>query len=90
MITLIKKLIPVEIKIKSLYWKQKEDEMDSDLQKIFHKLDIDEYDDVQNMIDEFHQKWDAIKKPMWLSLKSAEISRAQSMYHLLKSEHENS
>jgi len=105
MITLIKKLIPVEIKIKSLYWKQKEDEMDSDLkkifrqldideyddvQKIFRQLDIDEYDDVQNMIDEFHQKWDVIKKPIWLSLKSAEISRAQTMYYFLKSEHENS
>ena len=36
MINFIKKLIPVEIKIKSLYWKQKESEMESDLIKIYH------------------------------------------------------
>ena len=83
MINFIKKLIPVEIKIKSLYWKQKESEMESDLIKIYHKLDIDEYDGVQQMIDEFHQKWDGMKMPLWLSLKSAEISRAQSTYHFL-------
>ena len=40
MINFIKKLIPVEIKIKSLYWKQKEKEMESELIKIFHKLEI--------------------------------------------------
>lgn len=88
MINFIKKLIPVEIKIKSLYWKQKESEMESDLIKIYHKLDIDEYDGVQQMIDEFHQKWDGMKMPLWLGLKSAEISRAQSMYVFLTAEME--
>ena len=48
--------------------------MDSDLIKIFHKLDIDEYDGIQEMIDEFHHKWDGMKMPLWLGLKSAEIS----------------
>lgn len=88
MINFIKKLIPVEIKIKSLYWKQKESEMESDLIKIYHKLDIDEYDGVQEMIDEFHHKWDGMKMPLWLGLKSAEISRAQAMYVFLTAEME--
>lgn len=88
MINFIKKLIPVEIKIKSLYWKEKEKEMESDLQKIFNKLDIDDYSNIPSMIYDFRKKWGSIFLPSWLSIKSTEITRAEAMYDFLTTKFE--
>lgn len=81
----LKKLIPIEIKIKSLYWKEKEDQIENDLKNIFNLLDNDDYDDVEKLISQFRLKWEnnAETYPLWLYEKIAQISKAQAMFDFL-------
>ena len=87
MLKFLKKLVPVEIKIKSLYWREKEVEMENDLKNIFNLLDNDNYDNVENLIDQFREKWESTEiYPLWLYQIFAQINKAESMYNFLKPE----
>ena len=83
MIKFIAHLIPVEIKIKTLYWKKIEDEIQNELNIIFDKINNDELDNIQILISNFRNKWGKIKLPLWLELKTMEINRAQFMLNFL-------
>ena len=61
MIKFIAHLIPVEIKIKTLYWKKIEDEIQNELNIIFDKINNDELDNIQILISNFRNKWGKIK-----------------------------
>ena len=83
MLSLIARCIPVEVKVKTLYWKRKEREMEKELKTIFEKIDNDDYKDIPKLIDRFRRKWETAKLPMWLAIKSAEVSRAEAMHSVL-------
>ena len=52
----ITKLIPFEIRIKTLYWVRKEKEIDSDLSSLFNKIDNDEYDVAMILLNQLRDK----------------------------------
>jgi hypothetical protein len=83
MIKFITYLIPVEIKIKTLYWKKIENEIQNELDIIFNKIDNNELDNIQILISNFRNKWGKIKLPLWLELKTMEINRAQFMLNFI-------
>lgn len=81
----LKKLIPVYIEIRSLYWVKCEKQMDKDLEDIFHQIDIGDYKKAQELIDSFESTFTQNGVPMWVALKYSEIYRASSMVNFLKS-----
>jgi len=84
MLNLISKIIPVSIQVKTLYWKRKEQEMDWDLSVVGHYIDEGCYATASTLIDRFRNKWEAQKLPHWLSIKTAEISRLDTINSMLK------
>ena len=84
MLKFLKKLIPVEIKIKSLYWKEKEVKIENELKNIFNLLDNDGYKGAEKSISQFNLKWENSEiYPLWLYEKIAQISKAQAMFDFL-------
>lgn len=83
MSSFITRFIPVEIKIKTLYWKKLEQEMEGELKTIFEKIDNDDFEGIPILIDNFRNKWGRINMPIWLAIKSTEVSRAEAMYNFL-------
>lgn len=80
----IKRLIPGRIIVRSLYWVEREKEMVSELKTIFHCIDYDKFSQAQWLIEKFHEKWDGIYKPTWLSLETeCQIYRAEAMLNIL-------
>jgi len=81
-----KELIPWDIKIKSLYWVQKEKEINKDLEDIFYLIDQDAYADARLLKDYFFDKWTLISHnaPEWFQLDYIpEFSRAEAMLNFL-------
>lgn len=80
----IKRLIPGHITVRSLYWVQRQKEMESELRTIFHCIDNDKFAQCQWLIEKFHEKWDGMRKPLWLSLEiESQIYRAEAMLNIL-------
>ena len=75
----IKKLIPVHIEIRSMYWVQYEKEMSQDLVAIFQSIDNDDYNRAKELIASFESKYTQNGVPDWIAVKYAQIYRAQSM-----------
>jgi hypothetical protein len=84
MLKFISKFIPVSIQIKTLYWRRKEQEMDWDLSIVGQYIDEGCYDTASTLIDRFRNKWESQKLPLWLSMKTAEISRLEAINSVLK------
>lgn len=81
------KLIPFNIRIKSLYWVRKEREINSDLSNLFSKIDNDEYKEGRILLDQLRNKWTEISysAPKWFNLKYLpEFVRAESMFNFLE------
>jgi len=53
----ITKLIPYNIRIKSLYWVKKEREINSDLSNLFSKIDNDEFEEATILLNDLKNKW---------------------------------
>lgn len=82
----ITKIIPFNIRIKSLYWVRKEKEIVSDLKTLFSKIDNNEYDSAKKFLTEFSDKWTEISHtaPQWFVLEHMpEFVRAESMLNFL-------
>jgi hypothetical protein len=79
----LKKLIPVYIEIRSLYWVKYEKQMDKALEDIFHQIDIEDYKKAQELIDVFKSTFTQNGVPVWVTLKYSEIYRASSMVSFL-------
>jgi hypothetical protein len=83
----ITKLIPVNIRIKSLYWVRKEREIDSDLSNLFSKIDNDEYEQGRILLNELRDKWTEFSQtsPEWFQLKYIpQFSKAEAMLNFLE------
>ena len=83
MINFLKRLLPAYIEVRSLYWVEQGQEMDKDLEMIFHLIDAGQYTTAAFELEKFREKWDGRKLPLWLSLKSAEACRAEAMLNFL-------
>ena len=86
MINLLKKLVPVYVEFRSLYWVQIEQQMKTDILQIFSLIDADRYQDAQWLIDAFetrYYKYEIVKKPEFVSRTMSEIHRAQAMVHCM-------
>lgn len=84
MLTLLSKLIPVSIQIKTLYWRRKEQEMDWDLEVIGNYIDEECYEIAETLIYGFRKKWESQVMPWWLSEKTAKVSRLEAINEMLK------
>ena len=80
----IKRLIPVWIEVRSLYWVEYGKEMDSDLSKIFGAIDDNRYAEAQELIDKFESRYTQGEGPLWIGLKYSAIYRASSMLVCLR------
>jgi hypothetical protein len=84
----ITKLIPFNIRIKSLYWVRKESEIDSDLSNLFSKIDNDEYEQGKILLNELRNKWIELShtSPKWFQLEYIpQFSKAEAMLNFLES-----
>jgi hypothetical protein len=79
----LKKLIPVYIEVRSLYWVKYEKQMDEALKDIFHQIDIGDYKKSQELIDVFESTFTQNGVPGWVALKYSEVYRATSMLNFL-------
>ena len=61
------KFIPSRVRIKTLYWVQKEIEIDKDLTKLFELIDNDQFSGAFKLLEELQLKWIGIKPnpPDW-------------------------
>jgi hypothetical protein len=84
MMNWIKRLIPAWIEIRSLYWVEYGKEMDVALHEIFLAIDDDRYDEAQELIDQFEERFNQSEGPLWIGLKYSEIYRASSMLICLR------
>jgi hypothetical protein len=80
----IKKLIPVYIEIRSLYWVEHGKKMDEALGDIFDAIDNDNYDFALKSIIKFENEFSQGGVPEWIGVKYSEIYRAISMINFLK------
>jgi hypothetical protein len=83
----ITKLIPFNIRIKSLYWVRKEREIDLDLSNLFSKIDNDEYEQGRMLLNELRGKWIEFShtSPEWFQLEYIpQFSKAESMLNFLE------
>lgn len=83
LINFLKRLLPAYIEVRSLYWVEQGEEMNSELGAIFDMIDTDQYTEAASKLEQFHKKWDGRKLPLWLSLKSAEACRGEAMLNFL-------
>ncbi len=82
----ITKLIPANIRIKSLYWVIKEKEINLDLSELFSLIDIADYEKANTLLPILYNKWHEIsyKAPEWFSLEyMPKFTRAESMLSFL-------
>jgi hypothetical protein len=80
------KLIPFNIRIKSLYWVRKEKEIDSYLTILFGKIDDDFYSEARVLLEELRDKWTPIshEAPEWFVMEYIpQFSKAESMFNFL-------
>ncbi len=85
----ISKLIPFNIRIKSLYWVRKEREINSDLTILFDKIDNDHYEEATILLKQLEDKWLLFSQtaPEWFALEYIpQFTRAGSMLSFLKAE----
>lgn len=77
----ITKLIPFNIRIKSLYWVIKENEIEADLTILFNKIDMDEYDAARVLLNELECKWIMLSHtaPNWFDDHIAKFAKANAM-----------
>ena len=75
----LKKLIPVYLEIRSLYWVERGKQMDTKLGYIFDAIDEDNYVKAKELINEFELEFTQSGVPNWIGIKYAEIYRAKSM-----------
>ncbi len=84
----ITKLIPVNIRIKSLYWVRKEREIDTDLSNLFSKIDNDDYKQGRILLKQFRDKWTeelSNGSPEWFDFQyMPEFVRAEAMLDFLE------
>jgi hypothetical protein len=88
----ITKLIPFNIRIKSLYWVKKEREIDSDLSNLFSKIDNDEYEQGRISLNELRDKWTEFSHtaPEWFQLEYIpQFSKAEAMLNFLQTPSED-
>ena len=85
----ITKLIPYNIRIKSLYWVRKEKEINSDLSNLFSKIDNDEYEQGRSLLNELRGKWVEFShtSPEWFQLEYIpQFSKAEAMLNFLETD----
>lgn len=83
----ITKLIPFEIRIKTLYWVRKEKEIDSDLSVLFDKIDNDEYVSARYILNDLRDKWTEFSHtaPKWFVEEYIpQFSKAEAMLNFLE------
>jgi hypothetical protein len=88
----ITKLIPFEIRIKSLYWVRKEREIDSDLSNLFSTIDDDEYELARVLLNNLKNKWTELSfnSPEWFKIDYiSQFSKAEAMLNFLETPLEN-
>lgn len=84
---LITKLIPANIRIKSLYWVKKEKEIDSDLLLLFSLIDNDKYLEAEETLNDLKNKWveQFHHAPEWFIFEyKPQFVRAEAMISFLK------
>ena len=85
-ITYLTKLIPFSIKIKSLYWVNKEKEINFDLSILFNLIDTDKYDEAEIKLETLKTKWYSIESPHWFQLEwLSKFAKAEAMLNFLTS-----
>lgn len=80
----IKKLIPAYFEVRSLFWVQCGNEMNSRLMQIFRCIDDDNYELAEIMIRNFESDFTQSGVPDWIAEQYADIYRAKSMLSFLK------
>lgn len=83
----ITKLIPFNIRIKSLYWVKKEREINLDLSNLFSTIDNDEYEQGRILLNELRDKWVELSytSPEWFQLEYiSQFSKAEAMLNFLE------
>ena len=83
LITLIQKLIPAYIEVRSLYWMNYAEKMDENLSDIFYNIDIENYTRARILIDEFNKTYNQGSVPEWVAIQMSEINKAESMLNFL-------
>jgi len=82
----ISKIIPFNIRVKTLYWVRKEKEINSDLSLLFSKIDNNDYVEGKLLLENLKNKWIEFsqKSPEWFQLEYiSQFSRAESMLYFL-------
>ena len=82
----ISKLIPFNIRIKTLYWVRKEKEINTDLEDLFTKIDNDDYNDARKTLELLREKWIEFSQtsPLWFQLEYIpQFTKAESMLNFL-------
>lgn len=83
------KFIPRKVRIKTLYWVQKEIEIDKDLEKLFELIDNDQFSGAFKLLEELKLKWLGIKPnpPDWFYKDyTGQLIKAETMLYFLTSE----
>lgn len=84
----ITKLIPFEIRIKTLYWVRKEKEIDSDLSILFDLINDDEWGNAKYFLNNLRDKWIEFSHtaPKWFVEEYiSQFSKAESMLNFMES-----
>ena len=83
----IAKIVPFNIRIKTLYWVRKEKEINSDLLKLFSKIDEDKYKEGRILLNNLKDKWTELswESPEWFQLEYiSQFARAEAMLNFLE------
>ena len=83
----IAKIVPFDIRIKTLYWVRKEKEINSDLLKLFSKIDEDKYKEGRILLNNLKDKWTELswESPEWFQLEYiSQFARAEAMLNFLE------
>lgn len=83
LINFFKRLLPAYIEVRSLYWVERGQEMDGDLELIFHLIDTGQLTVAAFKLEQFNKKWDGIILPHWLCVKRSEACRGEAMLNFL-------
>lgn len=75
----IKKTIPGQIRIRSLFWIQYTEKMEDQLGQIFDAIDLNKYSEAKILIDNFEKIHNQSEVPFWVAEKMAKIYKAKSM-----------
>ena len=88
----ITKLIPFEIRIKTLYWVRKEKEIVSDLSVLYDKIDNDECVSARYILNDLRDKWIEFSHtaPKWFVEEYiSQFSKAEAMLNFLEAPSED-